>query len=248
VERRLRTGGFDAITVVHSETSTGVLNPLEGIAGAVRAAETATGDEIMLLVDGVTSVGGALVETAGLGLDWTLTGSHKALALPPGLAFGTASERMLERAARLPGRGQYFDLLEFDRHWRSHQTPNTPALNLIYALVTQMDRIAAEGVDARADRHLAMARLCHEWTRDAGAEAGLRLFAPEHARSPTVTAIGLPSRLTGSGVAAAMRAHGFTIGAGYGKLKDSTIRIGHMGDHTVEELGNLLDILGEVAR
>src|SRR5690606_31193559 len=93
VEQRLRAGGFDAVTVVHSETSTGVLNALADIASAVRAAEAATGDEILLLVDGVTSVGGALVETDAWELDWVLTGSQKALALPPGLAFGSASAR-----------------------------------------------------------------------------------------------------------------------------------------------------------
>lgn len=246
VERRLAGGGIDAVTVVHSETSTGVLNPLPQIAEAVRAAERRSGEDILLLVDGVTSVGGALMETDEWRLDWTLTGSHKALALPPGLAFGTASERMLARAATLPGRGQYFDLLEFDRHWKRHQTPNTPALNLVFALVEQAEHIASEGVEPRTERHLRMAARCHEWVRHVGARAGLGLFAPEGCRSPTVTTISLPSSIAGSAVVDAMKARGFTIGAGYGKLRDSTIRIGHMGDHTVQELNLLLDALEEV--
>lgn len=246
VERRLCAGGFDAVTVVHSETSTGVLNPLADIAGAVRAAERATGDEILVLVDGVTSVGGAIVEMDGWGLDWLLTGSHKALALPPGLAFGAASERMLARAGTLAGRGQYFDLLEFDRHWRSHQTPNTPALNLVYALVEQMRHIADEGVESRAARHAEMAARCEAWVASAGARFGMAMLAPAGRRSPTVSAISLPPDGPGPDVVRALDGRGLTIGAGYGRLKESTIRIGHMGDHTVAELNVLLDTLEEV--
>jgi aspartate aminotransferase-like enzyme len=248
VERILAEGGFDAVTVVHSETSTGVLNPLGEIADAVRSAESAAGEEILLLVDGVTSVGGGLVETDRWGLDWVLTGSQKALALPPGLAFGTASERMLARAATLPGRGQYFDLLEFDRYARKHQTPNTPAVSLFYSLREQMSRIAAEGVEARADRHTAMAARCSEWVETTGAGLGLSLFAPEGRRSWTTTAIRVPARLPGGEITARLGKRGFTIGSGYGKLKDATIRIGHMGDHTVDGLNQLLSELEEVIR
>jgi aspartate aminotransferase-like enzyme len=245
MERRLREGGFDAVTVIHSETSTGVLNPLPEIARAVRSAEKHTGEEILLLVDGVTSVGGCLVETQSWGLDFVLTGSHKALALPPGLAFGTASERLLQRAATLPGRGQYFDLLEFDRYWQKHQTPNTPAVNLIYALAEQLRRIEAEGVEARAERHRSMAERCWRWVEEEGARFGLSLFAPAGHRSPTITTLRLPEDIKGSEVVARLKERGYTIGAGYGKLKDATIRIGHMGDHTLEELDSLLNALEE---
>src|SRR6185436_4696030 len=130
VYAHLAGGGFDAVTVVHSETSTGVLDPLPAIADAVRRAEAERGEEILLLVDGVTSVGGSLVEAEGWGLDFLLTGSQKAMALPPGLAFACASERMMARAATIPGRGHYFDLLEFEKFWRKHQTPTTPAVSL----------------------------------------------------------------------------------------------------------------------
>lgn len=246
IERILSEGRYDAVTVVHSETSTGVLNPLAEIAEAVREAERKTGEEIMLLVDGVTSVGGGLIETDAWQLDWILTGSQKALALPPGLAFGSPSGRLLERAATLEGRGQYFDLLEFDRYWKKHQTPNTPALTLIYALQEQLRRIEAEGIGARASRHRAMAERCWTWTRESGGKAGLSLFAPEGSRSYTVTAIAMPDLYPGSAVTKALKERGYTIGSGYGKLKDATIRIGHMGDHTIEELDELLSELEEI--
>lgn len=247
VERRLRVGGFDAVTVVHSETSTGVLNPLEEIAEATRAAEAATGDEILLIVDGVTSVGGGFVETDAWGLDWILTGSQKALALPPGLAFGSPSRRMLERAATLPGRGQYFDLLEFERNWQKYQTPNTPAITLIYALEKQLDRIEREGLEARAARHRAMAERCWRWTEEVGPRFGFSLFAPAGFRALTVTTIATSTELPGTRISAELKKRGFTIGSGYGKLKDATFRIGHMGDHTLEGLNRLLAEIEEIA-
>lgn len=246
VERRLASGDCDAVTVVHSETSTGILNPLSEIADAVRAAERRRGEEILLLVDGVTSVGGGMVETDEWGLDWVLTGSQKALALPPGLAFGSPSERMLARAATLSGRGQYFDLLEFDRYWKKHQTPNTPAVSLFFALSAQLTRIEAEGIETRAARHEAMAERCWSWTETTGSRYGLSLFAPAGYRSQTVTAIRVGDGPVGSEITARLKRRGYTIGSGYGKLKDSTIRIGHMGDHTLDGLNQLLTELEEV--
>jgi aspartate aminotransferase-like enzyme len=245
VEEKLAAGDFDALTVVHSETSTGVLNPVAEIAAAARRVEERTGREIMVMVDGVTSVAAMEVDADGWGIDWYLTGSQKALALPPGLAFGTPSERMLRKAATLPGRGQYFDLLEFDRYWKKHQTPTTPAVNLLYALVAQLRHIDEETMPGRASRHWAMAERCWEWVGSTGARWGLSVLAPEERRSPTVTTIRLPEGLTGPEVAGRLKRRGWTIGAGYGKLKDSTIRIGHMGDHTVEGLEALLAVLAE---
>ena len=247
VYRRLRAGGFEAVTVVHSETSTGVLNPLPEIAEAVRRAESETGEEILLLVDGVTSVGGMRMEAEGWGIDFLLTGSQKALALPPGLAFGAASARMMARAATIPGRGQYFDLLEFDALWQKHQTPNTPALSLIYALHEQSRRIAAEGIGAREARHHAMAERCRRWVEERGPRWGLSLFAPDGCRAPTVTTIALAEGgKTGTEIVKGLKDRGWTIGSGYGPLKDRTIRIGHMGDHTVDGLDALLAVLEEV--
>lgn len=246
VFERLRAGGIDAVTVVHSETSTGVLNPLFEIAQAVRRAERETGEEILVLADGVTSVAGALVEAEGWGLDFLLTGSQKAMALPPGLAFGTASARMMARASTIPSRGQYFDLVEFDRYWEKHQTPNTPAVSLIYALAEQCRRIREEGVEARADRHWAMARRCWQWVEERGGRWGMSLFAPEGSRSPTVTCIAVDGAVPATEIVARLKAKGWTIGGGYGGLKESTIRIGHMGDHTVEELDALLAEIEEV--
>jgi aspartate aminotransferase-like enzyme len=246
VERRLRRGGFDALTVVHSETSTGVLNPLAAIAAAARAAEGATGAEILVLADGVTSVGGARVEPEAWGVDLLLTGSQKALALPPGLAFATASARLMTRAATLPARGYYTDLLEYDRHWANHQTPTTPAISLLFALDEQLRHIGGEGgIDAREARHTAMARRCEEWAGTVGAEHGLHMLARAGARSPTVATLRVNGREPGA-IVTALKERGWVVGSGYGRLKPTTIRIGHMGDHSVEGVNALLHELEDV--
>jgi aspartate aminotransferase-like enzyme len=240
VYEQLRAGGFDAVVMVHSETSTGVLGPLRDIADAVRRAEAECGEELLLLVDGVTSVGGSLVEAEAWGLDFLLTGSQKAMALPPGLAFAAASQRMLARAATLPGRGHYFDLLEFEKFWQKHQTPTTPAVSLVFALEAQCRRIAAEGVEERAGRHAAMRERCLTWVEERGVQWGLSPFAPEGCRSPTVTCLRVDGALPAPEIVSRLKARGWTIGGGYGALKDTTIRIGHMGEHTVDGLNALL--------
>jgi aspartate aminotransferase-like enzyme len=240
----LAKGGFDAVTVVHSETATGVLNPIHELADVVLG----SGD-VTFLVDSVTGLAGTPVETDAWNLDVVLTGSQKALALPPGLAFGVASQRLLERAKTKSDRGIYFDFVEFEKYLAKNQTPNTPAVSLMNALAVQLDRIREETIEARWARHEAMARRTWEWVDEMAADGiGVSLFAPAGYRSLTVTCIRMPADQKGSDVTAAMKARGFTIGAGYGELKDQAIRIGHMGDHTVAELDDLLSVLAEVMR
>lgn len=238
----LRKADYDAVTVVHSETSTGALNPIAELSSVVHE----TGDAVFL-VDSVTGVGGARVETDAWQLDFVLTGSQKALALPPGLSFGVANERILSRAAGNPTRGVYFDFLEFEGFSKKHQTPGTPALSIIYALAVQMERIERETIEGRWARHEAMAMRTWTWAEGLAAEGvDLKVLAPPGFRSPTVTCLSLPDGRTGTEVNAAVKAKGFTIATGYGALRDSTIRIGHMGDHTIQELDTVLSVIRDV--
>lgn len=242
VAEALKGKGYDAVTVVHSETSTGALNPIADLARVVHA----SGDAV-LLVDSVTGVAGNPVESDAWGLDVVLTGSQKAMALPPGLAFGVAQPNILERAKAARGRGIYFDFLEFEKYALQNQTPNTPAVSLLYALAAQLERLDAETMPTRWARHEAMARRTWAWADEMTARGiPVRVLAPEGQRSWTVTCLTVPPGRKGSDVNAAMKARGFVISAGYGKLKETTIRIGHMGDHTVAELDRVLGALGEV--
>jgi aspartate aminotransferase-like enzyme len=240
----LRGNDYDAITVVHSETSTGVLNPIRELTAAAHAA-----GDIAVLVDSVTGIAGAPVETDAWRLDFVLTGSQKALALPPGLAFGVAAESLLGRARANVTRGVYFDFVEFEKYTALNQTPNTPALSLLYALAAQLQRLDAEGIEARWARHAAMAQRTWAWVAEMR-DDGIALTLPvvERFRSPTVTCIALPPGASSAPIVAEMKKRGFVIGAGYGKSKDTQVRIGHMGDHTVAELDVLLDTLRSVMR
>ncbi|MEN8375546.1 MAG: alanine--glyoxylate aminotransferase family protein [Gemmatimonadota bacterium] len=244
VAEALSGGGYDAVTVVHCETSTGVLNPVREIAAVAHEA-----GDVAVLVDGVTSVAGMEIRADDWDIDFILTGSQKALALPPGLAFGVAQESLLARAGDNPRRGLYFDFLAFEKNLEKNQTPTTPAMSLLYALATQLDAIESETVAGRVGRHRDMATTLYAWV-DAARDRGipLEVVAPEGFRSPTVTCLRPPPGWSGPEIQEALAARGFTVAPGYGKLKEEMFRIGHMGDHTVAELETLLGVLEEVLR
>lgn len=239
---RLGQRRYDAVTLSQSETSTGSLQDLEKIADVVSDYH-----DTLLLVDSVTGIGGVETRPDEWGVDFILTGSQKALALPPGLAFAVASEAMLERARQAPARGWYFALDRLMDQLLADQTPATPAISLMYALDLQLQRIAEEGMKARWQRHLDMQERTLSWVvemREAGSD--IDVFAAEGHRSPTVTCLIVPGGTGSAVVVRKLLENGWVIGGGYGKLKDSTIRIGHMGDHTLDELNELLDALEDV--
>ena len=236
VEEALVDGGaggaaFAAVTVVHSETSTGALSDIRAIT------ELAHRHGAMCLVDSVTGVAGAPVETDGWGLDFVLTGSQKALALPPGLAFAVASEAYVLQAAVSVGRGRYLDVVEYEEFSRRSQTPNTPALSLLFAADCQLAAIRQEGIAARWARHAEMLACTEAWA-DGLRASGVRLgYLPRPGeRSPTVSTLTLPDGLEATQIVARVAELGYVIGGGYGALKERTIRIGHMGDHSVATL------------
>jgi len=242
LDQRLAAGGFDAVTLSHSETSTGVLQDLEALARV-----TARHEGVMLLVDSVTGLAGTEVRTDDWRLGFVLTGSQKALALPPGLAFAVASEEMMDRSAVASAKGYYFDLIPLMKSLEASQTPSTPAVSLLYALETQLERIRVEGIENRWSRHLAMQKATVDWVDRLRSEGvDVDVFAPEGHRSPTVTCVALPEKVTGPQVVSAMKDRGWVIGGGYSRLKETTVRIGHMGDHIPETLQELLGDLGEV--
>lgn len=230
----------DAVAVVHCETSTGTLVPLEELAQVVRGRK-----DVVLLVDAVTSIGGSPVETDAWGLDFVFTGSQKALAMPPGISLAVASPAMMERACEQAHPGWYFDLVLHDEAVKIDQPTQTPALPLYLALEAQLKRIDAEGgVEARWRRHRSMLTMMEEWV---AAHPGYSFFAPEGRRAWTVSALRVPEGTTGRAVAGALLERGWTIGAGLDEMADAMIRIGHMGDLTPGHFAGLLSALSEIA-
>ncbi len=234
VDEKLRSGRYDAVTVVYNETSTGVFNPVPEIAAVVR-----NYPDVLLLVDAVSCAGGVEIKADEWGLDVCLTSSQKALALPPGLALCSVSDRAMERAKSVPHRGWYFDFLQYEKYAAKNHTPATPAISLMYALDAQLDSIAAEGWQNRFARHKQLMSLVHEWVR----EAGFDFFAEEGHRSPTVTCVTNTRGIDVAALNAFLRQRHMLISNGYGDLKDKTFRIAHMGDTTVEEIKTLLDAI-----
>ena len=237
VAAAVKSGGFEALTIVHNETSTGMQNPVKEVAEAVRAVAPDT----LILVDAVSSLSGAKIETDAWGLDMVLTSSQKALALPPGLALAAVSDRALEKAESVENRGWYFDLLRLEKHRNKDSSPATPAMSLIFALDLQLDRILAEGIENRFARHSAMAERVHEWA-DAN---GLSMYAPEGFRSQTVTTLKNDRGIDVSDLNSFLKKRGMRLANGYGPLKNITFRIAHMGETQLSDLEELFAAIDE---
>jgi predicted phosphoserine aminotransferase len=238
VAEALKQGSYDAVCVVHNETSTGATNPIREIGEVVRQYGSA---ETLYLVDTVSGAMGIELRPDEWGIDLALTSSQKAFALPPGLAFANVSDRVLERAAQIPYRGYYFDFIDWEATLKKNNTTATPPVSIMYALDVQLDDILAEGLENRWARHIQMRDLTHTWanTRDFG------LFAQEGYRSPTVTTIANTRGIDVDEMAKFMGGKGFAMDKGYGKIKGKTFRIAHMGDMQVTTLEEVLSGLDE---
>ncbi len=222
---------FDAIAIVHNETSTGVRNPVPEIVNAVRAQSP----ETLILVDAVSSLAGDKIDVDGLRLDVTLTSSQKCFGLPPGLAFAAVSDRALARAATIPNRGYYFDFLELEAFGLKNNTPTTPAISLLRALDRQLADMLAEGLEQRFARHAALAQMTRDWAT----EMGFGLFAEPGFESQTVTVVANTRNVDVGALNKALAARGLSIADGYGGLKGKTFRIAHMADTTEAEMREL---------
>ena len=237
VGRALENARYEAVTIVHSETSTGTLNDLAAIARVVREKSDA-----FVLADVVTSVAGSPVESDAWNLDFALAGSQKALALPPGLGVAFASKRYRERA-RERSRAHYLRLSEAEAFAEKHQTPYTPSTPHLFALDLQLDHILTETMEGRWARHEAMRQIVEAWAE----EGGHACVPPEGARSWTVSCVKPRPGVSSEALVAKAKERGYTIGGGYGKWKTSTFRIGHMGDVDLASLEALLGVLDACA-
>ncbi len=232
LEDALRSGRYDSLAVVHNETSTGVENPVAEI--AARARELVP--DILIFVAAVSSAGGAEIRVDDWGLDVLLTSSQKCLAVPPGLGLAAVSDRALARARSKKERGWYFDFVQLEKYLVDRQsTPATPAVSLIYALDVQLDRIMAEGIEARFARHRRLADQVRTWAANR-----FSLYAAEGYRSQTVTTIRKSRPIDIPALNAALRQHDMVIANGYGPIREETFRIGHMGEMQSSDLDVLL--------
>ena len=228
----LKKKHYEAVTIVHNETSTGVENPVKELCAVVKE----TSPDTLILVDAVSSLGGVKIEMDALGIDFLLTSSQKCLALPPGLALAGASERAMKKAETVTNRGWYFDLLLMEKHRVKDSTPMTPVMPLIYALDFQLDRIFAEGLENRFARHAAMSKKVQDWA----IAHGMEILAKEAYRSKTVVNVKNNLNWDISALNKFLQTRGMRIANGYGKLKDVTYRVATMGETSLADVDALL--------
>ncbi len=238
VRAKLAEGGFDTVTFIHSETSTGVLNDLVGISKVVKSFP-----DTMLIVDTVSSLSTVPMDMDANDIDVMLAGVQKALALPPGIALFAVSEAAMARAKGNSNRGYYFDFIEFAKNAAANNTPCTPAISLLFGLQFILAGIAKEGFAARMERHAKTNGMIAAW----GAKHGFKLFAPEGSRSFALTCFATPDGFDLSGFIKNLKnKHNFLINGGYGKIKGSTFRISNMGNETEASMQELIDAMDDV--
>jgi aspartate aminotransferase-like enzyme len=209
---------LQGVMIQASETSTTVLHPVREIAKLTKNGP-------LFLVDGVTAVGVVSVPVDDWGIDVLVTGSQKALMLPPGLGFIALSDRAWEKTKRAQLPRFYFDLNLERKNQQKGSGAFTPAVSLIFGLRASLNMIEREGLDQVYARH---ARMCRA-TRGAATALGLKLLAPENP-SPAATGIFLPDGIDADAVLDYLRDRmNITLAEGQDQLKGKAIRIAHVG-------------------
>jgi aspartate aminotransferase-like enzyme len=228
-----------AVLVTYNETSTGVTNPLSHLAAAIRseAAET------LILVDGISAVGAIPLQMDAWDLDVVVTGSQKAWMIPPGLAMVAASERawLAAESATMPR--FYLDLARHREALPKGQTPWTPAVGIVLQLEAALALMEAEGLERIFARHAACAAAARAGLRT----MGLRLFADPAYASDTVTAAHVPEGIEWAALNRELLARGLVLAGGQGELKGRILRIGHLGDVSVDDIVSAIAVLEEGA-
>ena len=239
VDGKLASEEFDVLTVVHNETSTGVMNPLAEIMALKRKYP-----EVLFVVDSVSSFSAVPILFDEWGIDVLLTGSQKALALPPGLALFAVSAAALERAASGKDRGYYFDFLEFQKNAEKNMTPSTPSVGHVFALRSKLKEIFAEGLEERYERHRKLSEMTRRWA----AKNEFTLFSEAGYESRTLTCVNNGAKAGGRLVDVErlrqkVKAQGILIDGGYGKIQGTTFRLSNMGDETESSMRALYEAL-----
>ena len=237
IEPYLQKKQYEAIAIVHNETSTGVENPIAEIAKMVHS----EAPETLIFLDCVSSIGGTEILFDQWELDYAFGSINKCLAMPPGLAISVASERALVKAKDVKNRGWFMDVLRMEEYHYKNTVPSTPAVSLFYTLETQLDRIAQEGLENRFKRHQSMAERIASW----GEEHQMPPIASKPYRSKTMTTLLNGHNLDFSELRAYLHEHDMEIANGYDDLKDKTFRIANMGELQMEDVERLLSVLEE---
>jgi aspartate aminotransferase-like enzyme len=224
VEKKLQEGA-KVLTLVHNETSTGILNPAKQIGKLTKKYDA------LFIMDGITSIGGDDVRIDEWGVDIAVTGSQKCIAAPPGLSMVSVSERAFEAMKGMDRMPYYLDLKAYKKSADkdSTQTPYTPAVSLFFALQESLHIVKEEGMEARIKRHATEGNA----VRAAMSALGIEMFPQlkgETRYSNTVSAMKAPQGISGDDIKKDMKARGIIIAGGQDQLSGKIFRIGNMGN------------------
>jgi alanine-glyoxylate transaminase/serine-glyoxylate transaminase/serine-pyruvate transaminase len=240
VRRAIRERRARVVAIVHAETSTGVLQPVEPIAAAAREAGALT------IVDCVTSLGGVPVETDRWGADIVYSATQKCLSAPPGAAPITVSDEAWQRISsrEVPPNSWYLDLRLLEAYWDERRTyHHTAPISMVYALHEALSLVLEEGLEARWARHERNGRALQ-----AGLEAmGLTLHAQPGYRLPVLTTVKVPEGIDEAAIRKGLlERYSIEVGGGLGELRGRVWRVGLMGEASTP--GNVLYFLSAFGR
>jgi aspartate aminotransferase-like enzyme len=238
IEKELdKDRGIKGVLMTHSETSTGVVNDVEAVAKITRERE-----DVVLVVDAVSSLGACELKTDEWGVDVVVSGSQKALMAPPGLSCVAVSEKAWRFVDKSNLPKFYFDYKTYKKklEGESPQNPYTPAICTVAALSESLKMIKKEGIENVWRRHKVVAKAAREGVK----AMNLNLFSPDRESSVVVTAVNVPEKVEASDIIKIMREeHGVWIAGGQGGLKGKIFRLGHCGYYSPSDIVMVISAL-----
>ncbi len=222
------------VSIVHHETTTGLLNPVE------RVADVAVAAGRRLIVDATSSLFGEPLDLAHPGIDFATASANKCLQAIPGISFVLGRRAALEGLADQPARSVYLDL---HQHWVTQErdnTPFTPAVQVLHAMREALLELGEEGLRARIARYAENCRVL----REGMAALGFEILVPDGARSSILTTFRLKPGLTYDALHDAMKRRGYIIYAGQGQIRTYAFRVSNMGTLTPEDMAGVIDAFG----
>jgi len=238
INELLATGKYDVFAMVHNETSTGVMSPLEPIAELLQSKYP----EVIWLVDAVSSMAGHKIDVNALGIDLILSSTQKAWGLPAGFSVCAVSDKMIEKSKQISQKGYFLDIGIYEKYYEKMQTPYTPSMPHMFGFKYILDQIDKEGLDNRWRRHQEMAEFTRKWAL----EHGQGLFPEEGFESTTITCIHNQQRWDINQINNKLLERGFRMDRGYGKLRGEAFRIAHMGNIMLDDIKEYLQHFDEV--
>lgn len=240
IYEKLKKEKYSLITITHVDTSTGILAPVEDFVKVIKEASF----ESLVILDGVCATAGVVEKMDEWGIDVILTGSQKALSVPPGLAILAVSERALNKRKSLGKIGYYYgDLLRWkvamDDPTKYFATHNT---NYTFGLKKSLEIILSEGLEKRYKRHFENA----EYIREKMKKIGFSVFGNSNYLAPTLSIFLYPEGIDDEKFRKDLSNKGITVASGIKDLKGKCFRMGHMGEVKKEELDYAFKVISSL--